>query len=296
MIEKLTKKQEEMLQEYARAGIEIGLATGAEMDEKKVRELTDAHRVMREVPKAKNFLVFDSPFAAIKEIPDIDPSNALYGQHDINWLMYLMYYRVELGFTKETEQIVHLFELAKQVHWMWMSSDTTVVTRRPVEIHMQPKPHTTVENFRVLHNYDDHALKYADGTGIYMFNGVEIPDNYSWAVTTPAEELDVTEVLSIRNTEVRTEVLKKIGVERAFDALDKTLLNEYTCPLGNDYWLYDIQFGNNVRKYLRMYCPSKKELAIEAVPPQVENCEQALNWREYEEPITKPYIPPEMRT
>ena len=112
MITELTKEQEEMLVKYRDAGIEIGLATGPEMDEEKVRELTDAHRMMCGVPKAKNFIVMDSPFAVMAKYDACTPSNALYGQHDINWLMYYQFYRTGLGLKEETQTIVYLFELA----------------------------------------------------------------------------------------------------------------------------------------------------------------------------------------
>ena len=285
MITELTKEQLKMLPKYRDAGIEIGLATGPEFDEEKVRELTDAHRESRGVPKATNFLVYDSPFVVMKKYkPHCTPGNALYGQHDINWLMYYMFYRVELGLTEETEGIVHLFELAKMVGWMWMSEDTTIVTRRPSEIHLQVKPHDTIPNFRVLHNYNDYALKYADGTGVYAFQGITIPENLSWVVTTPEDELDVRKVMEITNTEVRTEVLKKIGVERAFEHVDSETIDSMKCPLNNEYTLLKINFDENDRIYLRGVCPSSGSPFFEAVPPKITSCEEALHWREYTYP------------
>jgi hypothetical protein len=180
----LTPEQEAKIPEYTRVGIEIGLATGPELDEAVVRQLTDDHREMCGVPRATEFLVYDSPMAAVEAVEGLTPSNAL---------------RVECGKVEETKEIVYLLELAKRVGWMWMNETTTIVTRRAAEIHLLDK----VNGTRVLHNENDYALRYIDGRGVYALNGLRVPRSESWVVTTPAEQLDVQRVLGIIRSYVR---------------------------------------------------------------------------------------------
>ena len=296
MIMSLTPKQEAMQAKYVQMGIEAGLACGASMDKELVREITDKHRLQIGADKATNFLVFDSPSQAIKAIPQLTPANALYGSHDVDWLYHYLFYRIELGLIKETEPMMHLLELSNMIGWFWLSSDTTIITPRPSEIHLQTKPHDTIPNFRVLHNYNGPALKFADGTGVYSMQGLFIPTEYEWTVTTPADQLDPQAVMNIKNTEVRNEVIKKVGVKQLVDLLDKEIVDTFTCGLGNPYTLYQFPFDGKPRLYVSGICPSKGEDFFEPVPPMADNCQKSLNWREYISPIDQPYIPPALRT
>lgn len=271
---KLTPKQESLLSKYRDEGIEIGLATSSEpINEELVRQLTDSHRELCGVPKASDFLIFDSPFAALKSLPALSITSALYGQHDINWLQFYQFFRKECNI-KNLDKIQYLHELTKHVGWMWMSTSTTVVTRRPVEIRLQQKP-----NIKVLHNYNGMALKYADGTGVYSINGVRIPKQFAHLVNAYSDDINIKEVLSIKNTEIRTEFLKKIGIEKAFDSLNKKKLDSKVMDIGGTYELFSILFGDLERKYLRGECPSNNEPFFEAVHPKSTTVEEALSYR-----------------
>jgi len=278
-IESLTEAQTAALADYRRIGIEIGLATGPDFDQALVRELTDNHREICDVAKATNFLVYDSPNAAIKAHPACTPTNALYGQHDISWLIYYQFYRAELNVTG-LDKIKYLLELAKHVGWMWMSSDTTIVTRRPKELNMIPKP-VGDETIKVLHNYNGPAVLYADGWAVYAMNGTRIPKEYHHLVDKKASEIDVKEVMAIKNTEIRTEFLKKIGIEKAFESLQKTKLDAQTFETGGTYELFQVVFGDRQRIYLRGECPSNSEPFFEAVHPDCRTVAEGLHFRNF---------------
>lgn len=295
MITELTKEQIEAQVKYVEMGIKIGLATGGDIDEAYIREVTDKHRELCGVPKATNFIIRDSPMAVIKEFPSCTTGNALYGQHDISWLIYYQYMRVELGVTG-LEKIQYLLELAKHVGWMWMSSDTTIVTRRPEKISFQRKPGVLDVEIpgcpgRVLHNYDGKAVEYRDGNGVYVINGTFIPPEFHHLVETRAESISVEEVMGIKNTEIRTEFLKKIGIDKAFDKLDKKKLDAKELDKGGLYELFSVQMGETTRVYLRGECPSNQEPFFEAVPPDCQTVEQALNFRNGFK-IEIPFTPP----
>lgn len=300
--EVLTKTIIELAEPYAQKAVEVGYAVGPEMDEEKVRELTDRHRQLvleneptdEFEPKCKTFMVFDSPMAAIKAVPGLTPGNAMYGQHDVSWLYNYLLYRNEFGLVTETEEITALVELASMIGWFWLGRDATVVTRRPAEIHLLTKhtPQDEALPIKVLHNPNGMALKYADGEGLYALNGILIPQDLTW-VCDPAART-YKKVLDIKNTEIRTEALKLISP--ADIKKGRVLIDSWTCSVGGDYRLYEIDYGSEVKRvYLEMTCPSKKEMHFEAVPPQARTCQQALNWRTYET-FDDVYVPPIERT
>ena len=295
MIDKLTPEQEKMLPEYRRVGIEIGLATGPEMDEAKVKELTDAHREMAGVKKAEIFKVYDSPFAACKDIPGINPGNALYGQHDISWLINHQFFRTDCGLIEETKQIFYLMELAKRVGWMWMSGNTTIVTRRPKTIHMldtKVDTNNEVRILKVLHNPTGMALEYADGTGLYSLYGTRLTKEYQWLVTENGK-YDISRVLNISNAAIKTIGLRVLGPKALITA--GTAIDKWSSKVGGEYTLYSVIVNENNRLYLSGECPSKHEPFCEAVPPTIKTCKQALAWRE-EEVNFDDYTEPSVRT
>jgi len=289
-IEKLTPEQEAMLPKSVKMGSDIGLATGPEMNEDLVRSLTDKHRVMCGFEPATFFEVYDSPFAAIKKYKDVlTTSNCLYGQHDVHWLINYAFFRFEVGLIKETEKIVHLLEIAKHIGWFWMSSDATIVTRRPKFLHMQAK----ASGVPVCHHDTKYAIEYVDGTGVPILNGIRIPSNLLDLFN--SKEPNAEKIMNISNTELRTVFLKRLGIEKLFEILPTKVLDSNSIPGGGDYKLLSIEIGNNTRLYLSGTCPSKGESFYEAVPPTVTTVLEALNWREWQI-ISNDYIPPSIRT
>lgn len=293
-LEKLTPQQEAKLITYREEGIRLGLATSPDLDEALVKELTQSHREICGVKPATNFLVFDSPFAASKQIPECKPSNALFGHHDAHWLSFYQFFKKECSI-KNLEKTDYLFELCKHVGWMWMSSDTTVVTRRPEEIHLLSKPNSRGGTLKVLHNYHGMALRYRDGTGVYSINGTRIPKEYHHLAALPRDSVPVEEVMGISNTEIRTEFLKKIGIEKAFDKLGKKKLDTQTMEKGGTYELFSVEMGDTTRVYLRGTCPSNEESFFEAVPPDCKTVGQALSFRNFGT-IKIPFTGPEVLT
>ena len=289
-IQSLTPAQEKAMARYREEGIRIGFATGADMDEKLVRELTDKHRELHGVPKALNFTVYDSPFAALRVNSNLTPSNALYGQHDINWLIFYAFFRIECGLIEETNGIVHLLELTKHCNWMWMSTTDTIVTRRPVELHMVPK----ANGISVLHNTNDMAVKYKDGEGVFALNGVRIPYNLSHFIT-QKDKVKAADVMKITNTEIRSEVIKMMGPEFMFSNLPSKVLERASVENGGEYDLMEIMIDEQRRVYLSGVCPSKGDRFYEAVHPDCSTVRQALSFREWGS-VEMEYLPPVIRT
>ena len=294
-VEKLTPAQEALLPKYVEKGIEIGLAVGADINEAEIEDLTNKHRELCGVDKASTFLVYDSPFAVCEKYKDCTPGNALYGQHDINWLIHHAFFRVECGLIEETEKIKYLLELASKIGWMWMSGDTTIVTRRPEEIHVKATGSKVgLLPLQVLHNESGMALRYRDGQGLYCLEGLRIPGHY---ITEP---YDIQKVMKEPNVELRNVLLKMGGPNVLELHCNKKVLEAATIQNGGEYELYTISIDDNTRVYLKGMCPSKGEPFNEAVPPSIKSVEAGLHWREWGSlPIAEvggAYLVPKVRT
>jgi len=175
----------EIRQKYYDMGRKLGTSTDQTLDVDLIWSLTNAHRAINSVEliPRENMIVYDSPKAACTAIPSLRPSNAFFGSMDAGWLTTALCAKLETGYAR-TAQIEALIELTKHVGWFWMSSSHTVITYRPTEIHLI----TDSEGADVLHNWNDLAMKFRDGSGVAAFNGVRIPQAYLWLLK-PADTL-----------------------------------------------------------------------------------------------------------
>jgi hypothetical protein len=296
MITQLTPEQEAAMPKYVEMGIKIGLATCSDMDEELVRDLTDKHRAVCGLPKASEFIVVDSPIAAYKY--GATPADALYGQHDVHWLMHFLFFRIECGLIKETQPIVHLVELAKHIGWWWTNETVTIVSRRPEEIHLitQKKNNDSDERIQCMHNPKGPAIRYRDGFAVYILYGTRLPTEYEWIVKDNINgTLTLKKVLACKNSEMVTLGLRVLGPE-ALVTQGKPI-DKWTSKIGGKYVLYEVEVSGNKRMYLSGNCPSKGAPFCEPVPPDMKSCQEALHWREepsgilfsgtYQEPVIR---------
>lgn len=172
---------------------------------------------------------------------------------------------------------------AAAVGWVVPLEGQAIVTPVPAEVHMRNG---------VLHNSNGPAITYADGFSVYALNGVMFRGEMTKYISTPTDQLDYAEVLSIRNVEQRAEVIKRIGISNLFTRLSPKLLDS---SREHGYELYSITLGNyEPRKYLKMLNPSVEgEIHIEAVHPDCKIVNEALSFRNFgtvSNDFTKPMV------
>lgn len=312
-IDKLTAEQEAALPKWRDMGIEIGLSVdkGEELNETTLRNSVDKVYANVNLRRPDWILSYDSPLAGLvatleltKSSPDTfnkhsavdylagldinfadldslrkrlkkDSKKAqeilnytAYGTQDIYWLTYYQFFVSEVG-VELSPSPTPLFTLSKEVGWWWPLDRAAVITRKPTEIHVRDNR---------LHNPDGAAILYRDGFAVYAINGVRFTGDEIKYVTSKASEIDPQKVLGIRNVEQRSEIIRKIGINRMFTALSPKLLDRKT---EHNYELYavTVRAEAGVRKYLKMQNPSVDEIHLEAVHPDCSTVEEALVWR-----------------
>lgn len=146
-----------------------------------------------------------------------------------------------------------------------------------------PRPSLLISGNR-LHCDDGPAVSWPKGDRYWFLHGVQVTRQI---VETPAEELDPRLLLKERNAEVRREIVRKIGIERASQRLTTKILDRQ-----GDYELLNLDLGDGrSRPYLKMRNPSLGVWHIEGVAPHITTVQQAINWRAgHEETIWKPEV------
>jgi len=104
-------------------------------------------------------------------------------------------------------------------------------------------------------------------------NGVRMKPEH---VLTPAENISPEIVLSEANTDIRRELLRKVGIERMIEKLPHKKLDSV-----GSYELYSIDLGNGVSdaRYLKMTNPSIGVFHMEGISGECDTVEKALNFR-----------------
>ena len=153
----------------------------------------------------------------------------------------------------------------------WANKDFVMVSDRP--------EHISLVNGQ-LHSEKYLAIKWRDGWGLWMLNGVRVPE---WLVMTPERDLDPAVLTKIDNAEVRREFVRKVGAERIVSALSPGAIDKasYRTKDGREhpYELHRLNVGGDEWSYLRMLNPSVGLVHFEGVPNECRTVQEALNFR-----------------
>jgi len=142
----------------------------------------------------------------------------MYGQHDAGFISYYDFFLQEFGIGKEMEGLI---ELTKSAGWVWCFEDLVIVSEKPVTL--------TMNGQNQLHNEKKPALEYRDGTKLYCFNGVSLPEK--WVLE--RETMDPTEILECEDTDKRAAGIALYGYDRLKCQLDyKVIEGDPTTDIG----------------------------------------------------------------
>lgn len=154
----------------------------------------------------------------------------------------------------------------------------------PTEVIALPRPRLELNAAKQLHCDNGPAVHWdASEQQFFFLNDVHVPRKI---VATAASELDPHLLLQEQNTEVRREIVRKIGIERVCEVLKAQCLDRR----GNyELLLLDLQDGRT-RPFLKMKNPSIGVFHIEGVAPDCRTVAEALAWRNQSE------VPPSVLT
>lgn len=239
----LTAEQEASLPEYRDRWIKIGLDTSPINEQRAM----DAVRLAYEcagLPAPRYFLFADGPQEAMRflggasqitltaeEMDRLSSQGPLalteevrkqsqgakpriewpttYGQHNAGYLSFYEFFADHFGLA---EQSRGLREIGKECGWVWMYADLVIISRKPIRLTMNSQGR--------LHNERVAAIEYADGTKVYAFNGVVIPER--WVLN--RDTLDPSEILSCPDTDKRAAGIAMFGYARLKSALNYRII------------------------------------------------------------------------
>ena len=194
-------------------------------------------------------------------------------QHSIGWIAYYKYFnKYKLLPYDENFKILDIwYDLACSCGWCYTFENMVFVCEKPSEL--------SIDGMGRLHKDGGMALKYSDGYGLYMLNGIRVP---KWLAMTPAEKLDPALALKETNADVQREIIRKIGAERMLKHCDAKTLDTWIDPkTGHTYKLMDMTIGQNIRrKYMYFEHASIPGVFFaKPVPPEVRRALHGLCWQ-----------------
>ena len=305
MINELTEDQERKLPEYFAKWNRVGKEY-APIDREKTVPLLKKYLGFADI-KPKIFLFLDSPMACqlsinfLKKLDsqlDSQLSRQLYSQLSSQLYSQLssqlsrqkldffplgwFYQRGNIGagyaafydflvseVIKPSDEVLRVWNIFKTItqtmHYFFIFRDIVFISEKPRHLHFSGNN---------LHSAKGPAAEYKDGYSLHALNGVAVDKE---VVETPAEKLDPKIILKTKNTEVRREIVRKIGIERVIMKLGAKSLDK---SANGVYELLDINLGDGrVRPYLKMRNPSINTWHVEGVHPDCKTVEAALAWR-----------------
>ena len=154
-------------------------------------------------------------------------------------------------------------DLAENCGWWWPFNGLVILSEKPIKISM---------NNKRLHCDGDAAILYKDGFSVYALNGVRVSKEIA---CTPSDELSASLIITETNTQIRAEIVKKIGINRIIKDLGSRTIDSW-----NDYELIELDLKDGrFRPFLKMKNPSVDLIHIEGVPPEIKTVKRALAWR-----------------
>ncbi len=125
---------------------------------------------------------------------------ACYGQHDANWLAF--YHFFEHCGTDAVDRLHGLMESARSAGWWWPFGGAVILTERPCVLKRDERNR--------LHCADGPALAYPDGSSIFCWHGVRVPEE----VMLRPQTLKPEQIIAESNAEIRRVMVERFGAER----------------------------------------------------------------------------------
>lgn len=266
MLDKLSKEQEALKEKLRNEWVEYCLSGNCELDYSKAE--AGIEFIYDRIKKPKPLiLIADSPMSGvcISRIfgSKVENTDWIGCGSDAGWISFYDYF-TRIG-VLENEDFNKLNSFMRSGVWDTLFHEKLcILVRRPISV---------IKNERgQLHNPNGKAVEFKDKWGIYCLNGVRMKQEH---IETPAEKLDVKEIINEKNVDIRRELIRKIGIERFVLKTGAKVLDKR-----GDYELLSLKLSDEVQdaRYLKMKNPSMAGVwHCEGV--EGDTVQEALNFR-----------------
>jgi len=269
MIEELTPEQDAKLEGYYGKWLAIGLQTGPRDHSVIERALADVYKCGGLKPP-KRFVWGGSPVEVARIVDKEcgagagDPGHACYGTHDASWLGFYDFMRAEMGLAEETKELEGLTEAALAgISWFWPYEDVVYISELPTVVAQDQEGR--------LHAETGPAIGYSDGTAVWAWHGVQVPED----VIMHPENITVERVRDEANAEVRRVMLERFGQDRYIQELGLRPVHE-----DETGQLFRTEFKNDpeVLTMVRVVDTSTGRPYFLRVPPDMQTAKEAVAW------------------
>lgn len=113
------------------------------------------------------------------------------------------------------QKLTGLMQAVASCGFLWIKADKVTFCNRPAIAKFDDRGW--------LHCEGGPAIQYRDGSGLFCLNGVAVPRKY---IETPADQLNLEDVLEEKNAGVRIAVLRKFGLPRLLSTARNRLVSE----------------------------------------------------------------------
>jgi len=269
-IEKLTPEQEARMPEIRDKWIEIGLNTERANKPEAEEGIRKALKAAGYDQDEVEFIWVTSPLEGAKKVRDLCEGYAfpVYGPFEAGWLAFYDFFGEVCGLKDVVAPLDGLMQAAQNAGLWWpiLDEDTNeiqvVVTDRPTAIHLDDQNR--------LHCTDGPALAYEDGFGIYIVNGVEVPQD----IVEDRSSITTDRILNERNAEVRRIMMELKGEENFIKEIGGDPFQE------DDFGkLWRVGMGEDEPLVMcEVVCPSTGRKYFLRVPPNIMTCQAGLAW------------------
>lgn len=174
-------------------------------------------------------------------------------------------YAIEVLGCRHTKRVwAALRAMVTTCGWMLPFEHVCLVCDRPRHLHTDAAGR--------LHGEGYTALEFADGFGIYAYQGVRLPERYGQQ---HPHQWRAAWVLQEPNAALRRVLMQGIGYGRLCQELGATALDQF-----GEYVLLELEseLEEEPIMLLKMTCPSTGFIYVVRVPPELETAREAARW------------------
>lgn len=269
-ITELTEAQKAAMPEYRDKWIQVGLSCDRVNFEMAKVDLIKAYECAG-LPPPKEIVFAKGPQEAIRLAKLKDPkltnadilNTTMFGNQEAGWLSFYNFFEEQCGI--EFPVLEGLMRLSYSSGWVTVFDEWACIQDKPL--------HIKFDDQNRLHCENGPAIEYGDGTVVYAWHGVSVPD--AW-IADKENALTAEIALTWENIEQRRAACEILGWAKVLEKLNARVVDADEDPQIGTLLRVDIpEIGEE--QFLKVQCGTGRTFAI-PVPPTVKTALEANAW------------------